>query len=218
MCADDPTEPSTEYIYPCCVFGTTKFRPSIEFPESEEEVKKVEEERKRASEECFPRFVQMEDRGVFTAREEYYARNAQELLQNEPQGPRSTDEAVYASMLNDFRHKIRAQVWLWCVPGMLFFVAWLSLLQYLQRALAEAANRKNINVSQYSVMISNVGGVAVQDDRLKDFGRYYGDVVAAFHIRNYGRYLAKNLNVCCFLFAFSDPDLLLLLLQWGLHG
>lgn len=97
----------------------------------------------------------------------------------------------------EFADKTRTHVWLWCVPGMLFFVVWISLLQYLQHALAEAGNRQNINVSQYAVLVSNVGGVNIDDERLKDFGRYYGDVVAAFHIRNYGRYLRKNLEVCC---------------------
>lgn len=108
------------------------------------------------------------------------------------------NDKIARILLDRFVDKTRVHVWLWCVPGMLFFVAWISLLQYLQHALAEAGNRQNINVSQYAVMISNVGGVTVEDDRLKDFGRYYGEVVAAFHVRNYGRYLTKNLEVCSF--------------------
>lgn len=117
----------------------------------------------------------------------------------EPKFTQSQDgeNATQVDLKKKFRDKTQVHVILWCVPGMLLFVAWISLLQYLQHAMAEAANRQNINVSQYAVMISNVGGVNIEDDRLKDFGRYYGDVVAAFHVRNYGRYLTKNLEVCC---------------------
>lgn len=70
------------------------------------------------------------------------------------------------------------------------------VLQHLQYAVAEAGNVKNINISQYAVLLANVGGVNCDDGCLKEFGRRYGDVVAAFHVRDLGRFLAPNMQVC----------------------
>jgi hypothetical protein len=90
-----------------------------------------------------------------------------------------------------------AHVWIWCVVGMLLISGWITTLQYLQQRLSEAGNQMNINVSQYAVMLSNVGDVECDDQRLEDFGRFYGDVVAAFFVRNFGRYLSLNAKVRC---------------------
>lgn len=150
---------------PCCVFGAFKLDPS--------EIEKLDPlERKAEKQEA----------------KKMCARNLTFVQRK--------DEGITAKLLlEEFTRDVEPHVWLWCVPGMMFFVVWISMLQYLQHALAEAGNRQNINVSQYAVMISNVGGVIADDERLKDFGRYYGDVVAAFHVRDYGRYLIKNLEV-----------------------
>lgn len=88
-----------------------------------------------------------------------------------------------------------AFLWLWCVVGTLIFCIWMLLLQYLQYGFAEAGNVKNINMSQYAVLLSNVGGVDCDDRSLKEFGRRYGAVVAAFHVRNFGRFLTPTLQV-----------------------
>lgn len=69
------------------------------------------------------------------------------------------------------------------------------VFQYLQASLAEANNRSNVNVSQYAVLLSNVGDVECDESSLEDFGRYYGSVVSTFYVRNYGRFLHKNTQV-----------------------
>eukprot|EP00892_Ulva_mutabilis_P004598 jgi/Ulvmu1/250/UM001_0254.1 len=86
-------------------------------------------------------------------------------------------------------------LWLWCVAVPLVFCLWMLALQYLQYGFAEAGNVKNINMAQYAVLLSNVGGVDCDDNALKEFGRRYGDVVAAFHVRNFGRFLAPSLQL-----------------------
>lgn len=178
MCAGETHVDHEDTHFPCCTFGPKKFNQPGDDEISERE----------RNDQCRPTFLQWNDpldildiqnsSGIAPMRDSARAR--------------LTD-----SSRAQFVDNTRTHVWLWCVPGMIFFVAWITLLQYLQQALAEAGNRQNINVSQYAVLVSNVGGVNIEDDRLKDFGRYYGDVVAAFHVRNYGRYLTKNLEVCC---------------------
>jgi hypothetical protein len=45
-------------------------------------------------------------------------------------------------------------------------------------------------------MLSNCGVDIECDDRqLEEFGRKYGDVVNAFFVRNFGRFLSKNTQV-----------------------
>lgn len=60
----------------------------------------------------------------------------------------------------------------WCVLGIPLFCVWVLVFQYLQTSLAEASNRTNVNVSQYSVLLSNVGDVECDQKRLQEFGRY----------------------------------------------
>ena len=79
--------------------------------------------------------------------------------------------------------------------GVPFFCVWVLAFQYLQSSLAEANNRSNVHVSQYAVLLSNVGDVECDESRLEDFGRCYGDVVSTFYVRNYGRFLHKNTQV-----------------------
>lgn len=84
---------------------------------------------------------------------------------------------------------------IWCVVGVPFFCVWVLAFQYLQSSLAEASNRSSVHVSQYAVLLSNLGDVACDESRLEEFGRYYGDVVSTFYVRNYGRFLHKNTQV-----------------------
>lgn len=144
---------------PCCVFGSSKFNPPLDL------VGRAKDQKRRDLEDaCEPRFIQIQDR------------NISDMVNDEHSDLDEADrqEIVHDTLLKNFRKKTVLLIWLWCVPGMIFCMAWISLLQYMQHFIAEAGNRQNINVSQYAVMISNVGGVVVEDDRLKDFGRYYG--------------------------------------------
>jgi hypothetical protein len=90
-----------------------------------------------------------------------------------------------------------AQFWFWCVVGMVCYCVWMIAIEEVQAGTARAVNRKNITVADYAVMLSNLGGSAGDDRYLEDFGRHYGEVVMAFHVRTLGKVLAKCNTVRC---------------------
>ena len=84
-----------------------------------------------------------------------------------------------------------AHFYMWCVVGTLVYVIWLVSVQEAQAAQARAMHRNNITAADYSVFLSNVGGCKGNDERLEDFGRHYGVIVMAFHLRSLGYVLTK---------------------------
>ena len=85
--------------------------------------------------------------------------------------------------------------WLWAVAGTVLYCLWLIGVQQFQTVTQRAVQRKNITVADYAVFVSNLNGTLGDDSKLEDFGRHYGEVVMAFHIRTLGRVLQKCNNV-----------------------
>ena len=61
----------------------------------------------------------------------------------------------------------------------------------MQEWTEKSMQRNNITAADYAVLLSNLNGTGGDDKKLEDFGRHYGDVVRAFHIRTVGRVLVK---------------------------
>jgi hypothetical protein len=81
------------------------------------------------------------------------------------------------------------QIWIWCVLFTLFFVVWRSRLQWTQNHVLAKINKSNVTAADYSVLLSNTGDA--DKNTLVEFGRHYGQVVAAFPVLSVGDVLTE---------------------------
>jgi hypothetical protein len=102
-----------------------------------------------------------------------------------------------------------AHLWIWCVVGTFVYCVWVIAIQQVQEGTERAVQKKNITAADYSVLLSNLGGSTGNDAILEDFGRHFGEVVMAFHIRTLGQVLHKcnEVRACLFAPFYVHPSL-----------
>jgi hypothetical protein len=87
--------------------------------------------------------------------------------------------------------ELTQQAWLWCVPGMLVFLAWLLWLQRAHSVAQRVRARHNFSAADFAVWISHAGCCDADQTAVKELGARYGKVILAAHVFTIGRVLTK---------------------------
>jgi hypothetical protein len=90
-----------------------------------------------------------------------------------------------------------SHLWLWYILGVLLYCCWLIGVKHVQHTTQQRLNSsKAFAASNFCVRLSNLNGTKGDNAKLEEYGRQYGDVRLAFHVRTLGRVVHICKMVC----------------------